>query len=130
VVRTSAERPLSDLLATERRKTRLPHVLVVEQGRVVGVVPRRRLVQLLRHGDLTGTVAAHALTAYAVVQATATIFDVVARLREMDCDIALVTKDGELQSADDVVGVVTWNDIVMHGNLPLPLRSRRHQRKV
>ena len=29
------------------------------------------------------------------------------------------------ERADDVVGVVTWNDILLNGNLPLPLRRRR-----
>lgn len=40
-------------------------------------------------------------------------------------DIALLTREGKLQGVDDVTGIVTWNDILLHGNIPLPLRRRR-----
>jgi hypothetical protein len=62
------------------------------------------------------------------VDAEDLVFDVLAKLRESDRDIALLTRDGRLQSPGDVVGIATWHDILLHGNLPLPLRRRRHRR--
>jgi hypothetical protein len=82
-------------------------------------------VHMLRRGNRAGTVGEHARTGFAVVHSRDLIFDVLARLRESGGDIALLTRDGKLESADDVTGVVTWNDILLHGNLPLPLRRRK-----
>ncbi|MGH8746498.1 MAG: hypothetical protein ACREUK_08405, partial [Burkholderiales bacterium] len=69
-------------------------------------------------------VGEHARPGYAVVTAQDLIFDVLARLRDSGVDIALLTREGKLDGADDVTGIVTWNDILLHGNIPLPLRRR------
>jgi CBS domain containing-hemolysin-like protein len=80
---------------------------------------------MLRRGNRSGTVGEHARPKYAVVNSQDLIFDVLARLRESGGDIALLTRTGKLEGVDDVTGVVTWNDILLHGNIPLPLRRRR-----
>jgi CIC family chloride channel protein len=129
LVRCDAERPISVLLDDMRRKSPIPHVLVVHNGRLHGVLTARRIVYMLRQGTATGTVGDHARIRYAVVHAKDEIFDVLAQIRVHDTDIAVVTPGGRLESIDDVVGIVTWSDLLLHGNLPLPLRRRRHRRK-
>jgi CIC family chloride channel protein len=122
---SDADLPLATLFDGLQRQTFVPHVLVTREGKVHGVLSSRRIVHMLRRGNRAGTVGEHARPGYAVVHAQDLIFDVLARLREHGGDIALLTREGKLESADDVTGVVTWNDILLHGNLPLPLRRRK-----
>ena len=120
-----ADLPVTTLFEGLQRQTFVPHVLVTRDGKVQGVLSSRRIVHMLRRGNRTGTVGEHARPHYAVVNAQDLIFDVLARLRESGGDIALLTREGRLDGADDVTGIVTWNDMLLHGNIPLPLRRRR-----
>jgi len=120
-----ADLPVATLFQALERQTFVPHVLVTREGKVHGVLSARRVVHMLRRGNRAGTVGEHARTGFAVVHSQDLIFDVLARLRESGGDIALLTREGKLDGADDVTGVVTWNDILLHGNLPLPLRRRK-----
>jgi CBS domain containing-hemolysin-like protein len=120
-----AELPVATLLDGLQRQTFVPHVLVTREGKVQGVLSSRRIVHMLRRGNRAGTAGEHARPTYAVVNAQDLIFDVLARLREHGGDIALLTREGKLEGVDDVTGIVTWNDILLNGNIPLPLRRRR-----
>lgn len=128
MARYEADRPLSALVEDLRRRARVPHVLVVRGGKVHGVLSSRRIVHLLRQGMPTGAVGDHARTKFAVVHAKDQIFDVLAQIRVHDTDVAIITPEGRLENIDDVIGIVTWSDLLMHGNLPLPLRRRRYRR--
>ena len=120
-----AELPVETLLEGLQRQTFVPHVLVTQDNKVVGVLSSRRIIHMFRRGDRSGTAGQHARPGYAVVNAQDLIFDVLARLRESGNDMALLTREGKLERVDDVTGIVTWNDILLHGNIPLPLRRRR-----
>jgi CIC family chloride channel protein len=120
-----ADLPFAELAQSLERQPFVPHVLVTREGKVHGVLTARGIVHLLRRGNRAGTVGEHARPGFGVVHAQDLIFDVLARLRESGADVALLTREGRLDSPDDVTGVVTWNDILLHGNLPLPLRRRR-----
>ena len=126
--RFDAEQPLSALIDDLRKRARVPHVIVVRGGKLHGVMSARRIVHLLRQGVPSGTIGDHARTKFAVVHAKDQIFDVLAQIRVHDTDIAVVTSEGRLESVDDIIGIVTWSDLLLHGNLPLPLRRRRHRR--
>jgi CIC family chloride channel protein len=126
--RYDAEHPLSAMMAELRQETPTPHVLTVRDGKLHGVLSARRFEYLLRQGTTAGSVGDHARTRFAVVHAKDEIFDVLAQIRVHETDVAVVTSEGRLETIDDVVGVVTWNDLLMHGNLPLPFRRRRHRR--
>ena len=98
----------------------VPHVLVTNGEKLHTVLPSPMLrLQLRLHaasgatpiGDLKGS-------PYVVVRSDAQLFDIVATMRTQNRDVALITREGELQSVDDVLGVVTWSDIVEHSNLP------------
>jgi chloride channel protein, CIC family len=128
MARYEADRPLSVLVDDLRRRARVPHVLVVRDGKVHGVLSSRRIVHLLRQGLPASAIGDHARTKFAVVHAKDQIFDVLAQIRVHDTDVAIITPEGRLDKIDDVIGIVTWSDLLLHGNLPLPLRRRRHRR--
>jgi predicted transcriptional regulator len=104
-------------------------VLVTHGGKLYGVLTARRIVHLLRQEKLSGLAGDHARAKFAVVHTKDEIFDVLAQIRAHETDIAVVTAEGRLESIDDVVGILTWSELLLHGNLPLPLRRRRHRRK-
>lgn len=95
----------------------LPHVLVVDKEKQIkGVlsVERRRTL-----GPTLGTVSVieHMDTKYVTVSADDILFDVVGRMRTSKCELALVTPDGELSDADDVVGIISLQDIANSSSL-------------
>jgi CBS domain containing-hemolysin-like protein len=53
----------------------------------------------------------------AVVPRTIRVFDLIAVLRSQHCRNAVMTRDGNMENADSVVGVVTWEDLVENTNL-------------
>jgi chloride channel protein, CIC family len=113
----------SDVAALQRSidpSRAAPHVLVVEDGRVVSVLPSELVRLQLRLKEAAAGTRLDALkgSPYVVAEATDQLFDLVAAMRTHSRDVALITKSGTLDGADDVLGVVTWADIVEHGNLP------------
>jgi CIC family chloride channel protein len=129
VIRCDTERSISTLIEKLRRQASIPHVLVTHGGKLYGVLTARRIVHLLRQEKLSGLAGDHARAKFAVVHTKDEIFDVLAQIRAHETDIAVVTAEGRLESIDDVVGILTWSELLLHGNLPLPLRRRRHRRK-
>ncbi len=118
--RASIDADISSLLAVIRPGRPVPHVLVVDGDKLSAVLPSYRVrLQLkrkskdiaLRIGDIQGA-------PFVVTRADAQLFDVLATMRAEDRDVALITQEGQLESAEDVLGVVTWQDIVEHSNLP------------
>lgn len=119
--------PADSEIAALRRTADLswpaPHVLVLDDGQVHAVLPSHELRRELslrassgarRVGQLHGT-------AFVVAKATDQLFDLVAAMRAHDRNVALITREGKLESAADVLGVVTWADIMEHGNFPRQL---------
>jgi len=48
------------------------------------------------------------------------------RMRDAKQNVAVVTESGALESADKVLGVVTWDKIARTSNLPMRLRQRKN----
>jgi len=119
LMRVAAGAEVSTLYDATRSVWPVPHVLVTDGEKLHAVLPSSllRLQMRLksgganRIGDIKGS-------PYVVVRADAQLFDIVASMRAQHRDVALITREGELQRADDVLGVVTWADIIEHSNLP------------
>jgi CIC family chloride channel protein len=119
LMRVAADADVSTLYQSVRSVWPVPHVLVIDGEKLHAVLPSTllRLQMRLksdgktRIGDLKGS-------PYVVVSGDAQLFDVVAMMRAQHRDVALITRAGELQRVDDVLGVVTWADIIEHSNLP------------
>ncbi|MEJ2687300.1 MAG: chloride channel protein [Gammaproteobacteria bacterium] len=97
-----------------------PHVLITEHGRLYGVVPAEqvqgRLEHSPTHGDPHGSVQR-----FVVVRADQPVASVVASLRAARLPAAVVSVDGRAERPEDVLGVLSGEEIVRGGNLPLRL---------
>ena len=112
-----ADAKLAETREQRYRYERNPRVVLVEHGRLVGVVPARILRAAWRRLDPSTPLRELADTHVAVVPRTIRVFDLIAVLRSQHCRNAVMTRDGNMENADSVVGVVTWEDLVENTNL-------------
>jgi len=95
----------------------MPHLLIIdERNRVKGVLSVEQHRAL---GPERGTayVSEHVDTDFVTVPATDILFDVVGKLRACGSQVALITADGRLDTADDVIGIVSVADIARSSTL-------------
>jgi chloride channel protein, CIC family len=120
LMRVAAGSDVSTLHETISHVWPVPHVLVTDGEKLHAVLPSSllRLQLRLRAGTGASRIGDIKGSPYVIVRADAQLFDIVATMRAQNRDVALITREGELQRADDVLGVVTWADIVEHSNLP------------
>jgi len=107
-----------------RRVRRVPHIVVVERGRVKAVIPASIVRGFEGPEALASAIVHHERQPYVVVAADDMLFDVIARLRDESCEVALVTDTGQMRSADEVRGVLTLSDVVQGAQLPRLLLAR------
>ncbi len=108
-----------------RRWGPLPHVLLVESGQLKGVIPHVQVARLAVFGGNKAKLDTQHSCHYIVVDANELVLNLIPRLREAENEVALITRNGELKSLDDVVGVLTWEEILRDTNLPRQLVGRR-----
>ncbi|MGA9340784.1 MAG: chloride channel protein [Rhodanobacteraceae bacterium] len=112
-----ADATLQTVFGDHRRPFRkMPRVVLLEDGKVLGVVPARTL-RAARHGIASMPLRDLADTHVVVVESSIQVFDLIAELRRERCRNALMTKDGSFTDAGSVLGVVTWEDLVVNTNL-------------
>ena len=102
-----------------------PHLLIMEAGRICGVVSSEVAARenlLAQAGKKFGR---HVQEHFVVVGREDMLFDVVSKMRNANSDLAVVTADGMLDNADDVLGILSWGDIVRLSNLPAHLVINR-----
>lgn len=132
VVHVSADFSIDRLRKLLRRVKRPPHLLVSDQGLITHVVSAEKVAKLVlpqEEQELHDALNGVADEKYIVVSADDLVFDIVARLRDEMCDIALVTKSGELNDPNEVLGVLTWSMVSTRSILPEPLLERKRHRK-
>lgn len=98
-----------------------PHLLIMEAGRILGIVSSdvAECENLIAHANTE--FASHVQEEFVVVAKDDMLFDVVSKMRGANSDLAVVTADGALDTADDVLGILSWGDIVRLSNLPAHL---------
>jgi CIC family chloride channel protein len=116
--------PIDRLL---RRYLTVPHVMAVRDNRVVGILGNSTLRLLDRKLPLAKAFASNADSNFLVVRADQSMLDVFLLLRDGVEDIAVVTKSGILENADEVLGILTWEQVEMTNSLPVQLRERRNK---
>jgi CIC family chloride channel protein len=121
--RAAADRtPLRKVLHARRRT---PHILLVGDGRIAGLISADKVRRLDPDTGLSQLFATHGSSDFITVSADDSLFDVFIRLRDSRADIALVTVPGDADSEKIVIGALTWKQIAHASNLPDALRRRR-----
>jgi CIC family chloride channel protein len=108
-----------------RGVTQPPHLLVLEDGRLVGVVSAEDTEREELLGQPRSNLDVYVKRKFVLAAQDELLFDVVAKMRAADSELVVVTRDGSLNTVDDVVGVLAWRDIVRLSNLPPHLILRQ-----
>ncbi|AOV18657.1 chloride channel protein [Acidihalobacter aeolianus] len=117
-LRIGADTELDALRARLATHRVLPHILLVRDGRIEGIVTADTLSrELAATGD--GSLVNHANKHYSIMDERTQVIDLVSRLRSDGTHIAVLVQGApEHADADDVVGLVSWDDVMEHANLP------------
>ena len=125
VLRVSPEPNVERLRRLLRRVRRVPHIVVADRGRVQAVIPASMVRGFENPEAVAAAIRHHEQQPYVVVAADDMVFDVIGRLRDANCEIALVTDTGEMSTADEVRGVLTLGDVIQGAQLPRLLLAKR-----
>jgi CIC family chloride channel protein len=130
VLRVGPDPNLNRLRKILRRLRRPPHVVVVERGKVETIVVADKARRMSLSRGFAQALEEFGEKRHIVVSADDVVFDIVARLRDALCDVALVTDNGEMNNPEEILGILTWADVASGSVLPRPLleRKRRQQR--
>lgn len=130
VVRVGSTRGMAEVRRRFRHFGRqTPNVLVLDADQnIQAIFSSRRQYRLKRRGGLgiRSRVDEHMETDYIVVSAEDMVFDIVGRLRAADCEVALVTADGNMSHPREVQGVLTLSDVARSSRLARQV-ERRHR---
>jgi chloride channel protein, CIC family len=110
------------------RLQRLPHVIIVDGEKVLGVITADRVLQVDRNRSVREALERQADHKYIVVCGNDLLFDVMAQLRNSPASVVIVTANGDLKTPRQIKGILTWSDIASSSNLPVPLLGSRSAR--
>lgn len=130
VLHVTADSSMERLRKILRRVKHAPHLLISNQDQVTHVVAADKVGQMDLSQGLETALEGTADENYIVVSSDDLVFDIVARMRDNMADIALVTQTGELNSPEDVLGVLTWPSVSTGSILPRPLLERKRRVKT
>lgn len=118
MVRLRGERTLDDLQKILLHRRELPHVLIIEGTMPLAVIPAHRVAEILRREIRAVPLRDLASTDWVAVREDSQLYDLVARLRACACETALLCKQDPPEHHEDVVAVVTVEDILSYASLP------------
>ncbi len=118
MVRLRGERTLEDLQKILLHRRELPHVLIIEGTMPLAVIPAHRVAEILRREIRAVPLRDLASTDWVAVREDSQLYDLVARLRACACETALLCKQDPPEHHEDVVAVVTVEDILSYASLP------------
>ncbi len=104
-----------------RKATRRPHLLVLNAGQIMGIVSSEDIPRDVFLGRAAINWSGLVRSNFVIAAKDEMMFDVVGKMRAAESDLVLVTREGTLNEGDDVIGVLTWGDIVRLSNLPAHL---------
>ena len=123
-IRVDAGADLAALAKQTRGRRRPPHVVLVDNNQITGVIPACVLNLALQDRDTETPLAELADEHHSVVDEKIQLIDLIARLRQDRSRIALITRDGTGDDPAAVTGVVSWADIAEETNLPKNMRPQ------
>jgi CIC family chloride channel protein len=116
-----------DLREIARQSGHVPHLLVTgKSGKIKGVLSMERHK---RYGtDDEFYIEEHIDKNYIIIKESDLVFDVVTQLRAAGAEIALVSYDGKVESAGDVLGIVSLSNIANSSSLTAHILRRQNLR--
>ena len=127
MLRLNLEDELQSLKNTLNGVGHQPHLLILQAERILGVISSEVLTRETLLGHDISKLGEHIQGNFVVVGKDEMLFDVVSKMRVANSDLAIVTGNGRMTQADDVVGILSRRDIVDISNLPpflvIPTRS-------
>ncbi len=112
-----ANATLGMALGKRRWYRKMPHIVVLDEGQLIGVVPARAVRTAWYARESSAPLRDMADPHVVVVEASIQVFDLIARLRQECCRNAIFTRDDVPASEGSVISVVTWEDLVENANL-------------
>jgi CIC family chloride channel protein len=106
-----------------------PHILLTDGNRIAGIIQRLAVIKLLadKHIPPDRALRSMAEDDFEILADGATVMDVLARRSTTDRDIFVFTAAAG-SNAEDVTGIVIWEDVVDEASLPPSLRARMGKR--
>ena len=124
VIKADDSMAFSDLREIARQSGRAPHLLVTgKNGKIKGVLSMERHKRLGTDDEFY--IEEHIDTNYIVIKEEDLVFDVVTQLRAAGADLALVTYDGKIETAGDVLGIVSLSNIAASSSLTAHILRRQ-----
>jgi chloride channel protein, CIC family len=124
-VKLPAHTLLSDTHMLRRR--RLPHIVLVEEGKIGGIVPSRVLEAAFTHTAGDTPLLKLADTRFIIVDDHSSVFDLIARLRGDASESAVIVSGDSHDKPQDILGVITRADLIHSTNLPPDLATCRKE---
>ncbi|OBS08149.1 chloride channel protein [Acidihalobacter prosperus] len=123
-LRLDADAHLGALRERLTSRRTLPHVVLVRDGQPTGIITSDVLATALAADDDQTALGRYADPHYTLLNEHTQIIDLVSRLRGAGTRIAVLAPgDPPTTAADAVVGIVSWDDVMEHANLPGDLRG-------
>ncbi|APZ44679.1 chloride channel protein [Acidihalobacter ferrooxydans] len=129
VVRLPASETLGEARALTKPRRPVPHVVLTEHGDItrppLGVLSGQRLRAALKRLPDDTPLRELADTGYLVTDEHVPVFDLIADMRRLEKRNAVLTADGDCQACEDIIGVISHDDVIEFTNLPRMLTLRR-----
>jgi len=125
MLRVDDANQLHNLQRDIRRTRRWPHLLLLESGRIHGIIAAEDVERDVLLGGGTLKLDGHIRDKFVVVNKDEMLFEVVGKMRDANSDLAVVTGDGQTENIDNILGILAWGDIVRLSNLPAHLVNRQ-----
>lgn len=110
------------------RLHRIPHVIIVDSEKVLGIITADRVLKTDRSLPVKQVLEQQAERYFVVAGGEDRLFDVMAKLRNSSASVVVITANGKLKTPRQIKSVLTWHDIARSSNLPEPLLGSRKQR--
>ncbi len=118
MVRLREDRTLGDLQKLLLHRRELPHVLLMSGTKPVAVIPAHRVAESFRRKMQDVSLLDLASTDWVTLSPDSELYDLVAKLRLSGSETALLCKQEPPEHHEDVVAIVTVEDILSHASLP------------
>ncbi len=105
--RVSASTPLQEFIRNLSESTAVNRYLVADDGRLIGVVSREAAIRALGQNKTEISVGEIANRRFDFISDSATLFEIVARMRSGEITVLLVTRQGASRTINEVQGVVS-----------------------